>query len=239
MLPRLAVIVLVFALTNASLAAWENCEPIDHSGEYEDRFGRSRLARTDADLRELFENPTVIQSSAIRTDEEGAAVETLTETHAVFPVAASDMMATLTSNSMLTDFMPNLTEHEVVCRPAENVSRQRQRTDFGVLFFSLGAEYVIDVEFPFEDPDRYGSHWVLVESLDGRMAYIYGSWYFEPVVLDGAEVAYVRHYVRSGLTTRVPGVRAFVAPRLEGEITTLFNEFYAEAVRQHGRVARN
>ena len=197
------------------------------------------MARTESDLRELFENPTVIDSSAIRTDEDGASVETLTETHAVFPVAAADMMATLTANATLTDFMPNLTEHEVVCRPAESVSRQRQRTDFGVLFFSLGAEYVIDVEFTFDGPDRYGTHWVLVESLDGRMAYIYGSWYFETATLDGQEVTYVRHYVRSGLTTRVPGVRAFVAPRLKSEITTLFNKFYDEAVRQHGRIAGN
>lgn len=230
---------MLFALTTAAPAAWEDCEPMNHRGEYEDRFGRSSLARTESDLRELFENPTVIDSSAIRTDEDGASIETLTETHAVYPVAASDMMATLTANAILTDFMPNLSEHEVVCRPAENVSRQRQRTDFGVLFFSLGTEYVIDVEFPFEGPDRYGSHWVLVESLDGRMAYIYGSWYFETAMLDGEEVTYVRHYVRSGLTTRVPGVRAFVAPRLEPEITTLFNEFYAEAVRRHGRIAVN
>lgn len=230
---------MLFALSTVSLPGWEACEPIDHSGRYEDRFGRSRLARTEADLRELFENPTVVESSASRTDEDGARVETLTETHAVYPVAASDMMDTLTANAILTSFMPNLSEHEVVCRPAENISRQRQRTDFGVLIFSLGTEYVIDVEFTDDGPDRYGSHWVLVESLDGRMAYIYGSWYFETVTLDGEEVTYARHFVRSGLTTRVPGVRAFVAQRLEGEITSLFDAFYAETVRQHGRVARH
>jgi len=224
----------------ASLApAWQDCDPVDHEGAYEDRFGRSELARTDEQLRALYENPTVIASSATRTDEQGARIETLTETHAVLPVAAADLMQTLTANDRLTDFMPNLSDHEVVCRPAENVSRQRQRTDFGLLFFSLGTEYVIDVHYPFSGPDRYGSHWVLVDSIDGRMAFIYGSWYFEAIELDGRPATYVRHYARTGLTTSVPGVRVFIEPRLQGEITALFDAFYEEALVRHGRIAGN
>jgi hypothetical protein len=230
------IIVLAAALLGSgSLAAWEDCSPLDHSGEWEYRHERADSARTEDDLRELFENPTVIEARATRTAENDARIETLTETHAVFPVDAASMMRTLRSNDILTSFMPNLGDHEVVCRVSEDVERQRQRTDFGLLIFSLGTEYVIDVEYVDRGPEVYSSRWVLVESLDGRMSYLYGSWYFESIVLDGEPATYVRHYARTGLTTRVPGVRAFIERRLEGEVTHLFTAFYEEAADRFGR----
>ncbi|MFW5743892.1 MAG: hypothetical protein ACOC2D_11515 [Spirochaetota bacterium] len=230
------VIVLTAVLAGGrSLVAWEDCSPVDHAGEWEYRHERCDSARTEDELRELFENPTVIEAGATRTAEDSARIETLSETHAVFPVDAASMMQTLRSNDILTSFMPNLGDHEVVCRLSDNVERQRQRTEFGLLIFSLGTEYVIDVEYVDRGPEVYSSRWVLVESLDGRMSYLYGSWYFESIVLDGDPATYVRHYARTGLTTRAPGVRAFIERRLEGEITDLFTAFYEEASARFGR----
>ncbi|MFW5743440.1 MAG: hypothetical protein ACOC2D_09190 [Spirochaetota bacterium] len=218
-----------------ALGAWDDCEPIDHSGEWEYRHERAESARTEAQLRALFENPTVIEAAAVPTDERGASIDTLTQTHAVFPVDTASMMRTLRSNDILTSFMPNLGDHEVVCRLSDHVERQRQRTDFGRLIFKLGTEYVIDVEYVDVGPDVHSSRWALVESLDGRMSYLYGSWYFESITLDGTPATYVRHYARTGLTTRVPGVRAFIDRRLEGQVTNLFTVFYQEAARRFGR----
>lgn len=222
---------------SVSAAAWEECEPIDHSDAWEQRYGRGPDAVTTAQLRGLFESPRIVDSHAIHTDEEGASVETMTETHAVYPILPADLMATITSNERLTEFMPRLGEHSIVCHPADGLSRQRQRTEFGLLLFDLGTEYVIDVNYPSSGPDVFSSRWVLVDSLDDRMAYIYGSWYIERVELDGVPMSYVRHYVRTGLTTRVPGVRLFVERRIESEILNLFASLYEEATVQFGKVA--
>lgn len=231
-----ALIVLTASLlAPAALSAWDDCARRDHSGEWEYRHRRAESAQTNEQLRSLFENPTVIEAAATQTDERGASIDTLTQTHAVYPVDAASMMRTLRSNEILTSFMPNLGDHEVVCRLSEHVERQRQRTDFGLLMFTLGTEYVIDVEYVDLGPDVYSSRWVLVDSLDGRMSYLYGSWYFESITLDGAPATYVRHYARTGLTTRVPGVRGFIDRRLGGEITHLFKVFYEEAARRFGR----
>lgn len=239
---RVVLILLLVCIAPAAVrgedtgqSGWADCAPIDHSDEYEYRYGRADDARTDAQLRELYEKPTVRESSATRTNELGARIDTMTETHVVFATAVDHLIATLMGDERLTSFMPNLSEHELVCKPVENTYRQRQVTDFGVLMFKLGTEYVIDVQVLEDGPGDFASRWVLVESLDDRIAYVYGSWYFESLELDGRTVTYARHYVRSGLTTRVPGVRVFIARRLDKEIRNLFSAFYDETVRRFGR----
>lgn len=217
----------------------DDCVPTHTRSEFEHRFGRSPLARTAEALRALVGRPTVIESGATRTDEDGASLQTMTETHAVYPVRARSLMATLNDPDALLRFVPNLGDHEIVCVPDSSMSRQRQRVDFNVLLFELGTEYVIDVRYVDQGPDVYSSNWVLVDSPDGRMAFIYGSWYFEDIEVDGRPMAYVRHYARTGLTSRVPGLRLFVAGRLEDEITGLFEALYTETARVHGRTASN
>lgn len=217
--------------------AWDRCVFIDHAAAWEDRHGRAPSATTQDELRALFENPTVIESAAVATDEAGASIETRTETHAVYPVSTTAMTTMLTTEEILESFMPNLGDHEVVCQLTDSIQRQRQSTDFGVLIFTLATEYVIDVETVAHDEQTFASRWVLVDSLDERMAYIYGSWYFEAVTLDGRPATYVRHYGRTGLTTRVPGVRHFIDRRLENEITNLFTVFYEATAERYGRTA--
>jgi hypothetical protein len=233
----LCLLALSVSLSAPALFADEDCARVDHEGEWESRHGRAPSAENEDELRALFERPTAIEAVAERTDEAGARIETRTETHAVYPVDAAALMETLTDDETLVGFMPNLGEHEILCEFPDNVERQRQRTDFGLRVFRLGTEYIIDVQYLRDSPDTHASRWVLVDSVDGRMAYIYGSWYFESVTLDGAEATYVRHYARTGLTTRVPGVRLFVDRRLEREITNLFTVLYEEAARRFGRTA--
>ncbi|MFW5683984.1 MAG: hypothetical protein ACOC1I_03960 [Spirochaetota bacterium] len=215
---------------------WRTCAVPDYTGEYEYRHERATDARTQDDLRALYENPTVIRAYTESASEGGAAIETLTETHAVFPIRAESILATLQDDDTLTTFVPNLGDHEVVCRFADNHFRQRQRTDFGFLFLRFSSEYVIDVEYVDYGPGEYGSRWVLVESIDGQIAYNYGSWYFEEIMLDGRRATYVRHYARTGLTSGFPGAQLVVGGRLEGEMRNLFRVFYEETVRRYGRV---
>lgn len=213
---------------------WEACAAIEH--EYRDRFGRAPSARTDAELRSLLENPTFLHAGASHaSDDTGATVDIMTETHAVYPVRAADLNLTFGENEDLPSYMPNLSRHEVICHPTRGVSRQRQTTDFGVLVFSLGSDYIIDVEYVHTGPQAYSSRWALVESLDGRLAYLYGSWYFESVRIDGMEATYVHHFARTGLTTSVPGVRAFAGRRADDGIIDVFDAVFEETARRFGR----
>ncbi len=225
-------------LVSAAAGAEDACMPSDRADEYEDRFGRSPLAASVSQLRELYQNPTVIEARVSRTTEDGASIETLTETHVVLPVAAGDFMGILKDEEAMRDAIPNLRDHEIICHLSPTRYRQRQKTEFPVLLFNLGTEYVLDLEFTSLGPDVYSSRWILVESIDGRMAYIYGSWFLEAIELDGQTVTYVRHYARTGLTTRVPGVRGFIQRRVEGEVVSLIDSVYQAAVGRSGGVGK-
>lgn len=212
------------------------CEPVASPAEFEDRFGRAPSARTAEDLVALMENPTLLHAAAEHTDgPNDATINIMTETHVVYPVRASDLARVFAEDAPLIDYMPNLAEHEIICRPAGNVTRTRQRVDFGPIIFSLGTEYIIDVQHLAKGPDVYANRWMLVESLDGRLAYNYGSWYYESVEVAGIPATYVHHYARGGLTTRVPGVRFFANRRAGGSVIEVLEAAYAEAVRRFGR----
>jgi hypothetical protein len=212
----------------------EPCRPVDH--DFRDRFGRAPTARTQAQLKALFENPTFLRSGATHTDgPNDATIDILTESHVVYPIRVADVNAAFGEYQDLPSFVPNLLEHVVMCHPSPGISRQRQRTGFKLLVFSLGSDYVIDVEYVHNGPNAYSSRWVMVKSLDGRLAYLYGSWYFEAVRIDGVEATYVHHYGNTGLTTRVPGVRAFVDRRVDDGIRDVLAAVYEETVRRFGR----
>ncbi len=229
-LTTLLALLLPLPVTVAQAA--EPCAPSTAGLRFESRHARLPSATSADALRSLVESPVVFARSATFTNEDGARIQTLTEAHAVYPINPAHMMAGLQDAARLTGFMPNLAEHEVVCSLDGVSSRQRQRTDFGVLVFSLGAEYLIDVLHVETGPETFASQWALVDSVDGRLGFLYGSWFFESVDVDGTPMTYVRHYVRTGLTTRVPGVRGFVNGRLESQIVGVFEALYAEAIRR-------
>lgn len=212
------------------------CTPTAGEADFESRFGRAPSARRPDQLEVLLENPRFMHAGATRADgTNGATVDVMTESHVVFPVRVADLLEVFAEDAPMTDYMPNLAVHEVLCRPAPNVSRHRQRVDFGPIIFSLGTEYVIDVHYLETGPDVFASRWTLVDSVDGRLAYNLGSWYFESVQIDGRDATYVRHYARTGLTTRVPGVRFFANRRAAGGVKDVLDAAYKEAVRRFGK----
>jgi hypothetical protein len=212
------------------------CAPPAGNADFESRFGRAPSARRPAQLAALLENPSFMHAGATRADgTNGATVDVMTESHVVFPVRVADLIQVFSEDAPMTEYMPNLAVHEVVCRPAPNVSRHRQRVDFGPIIFSLGTEYVIDVHYLVTGPEVFASRWTLVDSVDGRLAYNLGSWYFESVQIDGHDATYVRHYARTGLTTRVPGVRFFANRRAAGGVEDVLDAAYNEAVRRFGK----
>ena len=211
------------------------CAPSVPPDELQYRFGLAPGHSSAVELVELIENPTVFVSDAraAGSDDPAATIVT-TETHAVYPIRPGSLAAILRDDDDLADIVPDLVVHETICEHSPSMIKQYQRTEFHVLFFTFGTEYLIDAYYALNGPDEYGSYWGMYESLDGKLAYQYGSWYFRSIELDGREYTYARHYIYSGVTSRVPGLRIVAQRSAGGRVVEMFDALYAEAVRRHG-----
>ena len=199
------------------------------------RFGFAGSVQDDSDLLALLENPTVFTVEAVPAgDDDPAATVATTEAHVLYPIRAEALAETLNDAESLTRFIPDLVIHETLCRNGPHMIKQLQRTEFHVLFFTFGTEYLIDVHYVINGPEEYGSYWGMYESLDGKLAYQYGSWYFRNVVIDGRQYAYVRHFTMNGLNSRIPGLRMIIERQADERIIEMIDAIYREAVRRYG-----
>jgi hypothetical protein len=203
--------------------------------EFQFRFGFAPGATREEELRDLIEQPVVFRMEAVPAPSgSDAATLITTETHAVYPVEPGAMVAVLKDESHLTDIMPDLVVHETICRHSATMIKQRQRTEFRVLFFRFGTEYLIDIHYALESENEYGSYWGMYESLDGRLSHQFGSWYFHAVEIDGQPYPYVRHFITTGVTSRVPGLRMVTERSAPGRVIAMFDAVYRETVRRYG-----
>lgn len=203
--------------------------------EFMYRFGVVPGIQDDSDLLALLENPTVLTVEAVPArDDDTAATVVTTETHALYPVDALAIVNVLKDNETLVGILPDLVIHETLCASGSDMRKERQRTEFRVLFFTFGTEYLIDVLYAINGPEEYGSYWGMYESLDGKLAYQYGSWYFRNVSIDGRQYTYVRHFIRTGVNSRVPGLRMIIRSNAGKRVTTMIDAIYREAVRRYG-----
>ena len=199
------------------------------------RFGVVPGIQGDSDLLALLENPTVLTVEAVPAgDDDTAATVVTTETHALYPVDALAIVNVLKDTETLVGIIPDLAIHETLCTSGSDMRKEWQRTEFRVLFFTFGTEYLIDVHYAINGPEEYGSYWGMYESLDGKLAYQYGSWYFRNVSIRGRQYTYVRHFIRTGVNSRVPGLRMIIRSNAGKRVTTMIDAIYREAVRRYG-----
>jgi len=236
MRPQLAAFLLVaFGATGLTPAVWAQCSPSIPADEFVYRFGVADSIGSDSGLLALLETPTVLTAEAVPAGEgDPAATVATTETHALYPIAAEAMVETLKDAEALTDFIPDLAIHETICGDGQDLIKQFQRTEFNVLFLTFGTEYLIDVYYAINGPEEFGSYWGMYESLDGKLAYQYGSWYFKNVVIDGRQYTYVRHFTTNGVNTRIPGLRLIIERSAGGRIAEMIDAIYREAVSRYG-----
>jgi hypothetical protein len=232
--PAASIFVVVLLLAGAA-SGWSQCVPSVPQADFVYRFGLADGIRSDADLLVLLENPMVITSQARATEPgDPAATIATTDTHVLYPIEAQSIVATLNDAESLTGFIPDLAIHETLCRNGPDMVKQFQRTEFNVLFFTFGTEYLIDVHFALNGPQEYGTYWGMYESVDGKLAYQYGSWYFKNVVIDGRQYAYVRHFTTSGVNSRIPGLRIIIERSAGDRIIEMLDAIYREAASRYG-----
>lgn len=228
----LALLALPGSLSAEDAAPCAPAVPID---SFQYRFGLAGGWMPESELAALIENPTVIHADAFPAGRNDPAATIVTaETHAVYPIQPDAMARLLKDDDSLASIVPDLKIHETICEYGPDMIKQHQRAEFRVLFFSFGTEYLMDVRHALGGPDEYGSYWGMYESLDGKLAYQYGSWYFRALEIDGRPHTYVRHYIITGLTTRVPGLRLIAQRNAGAHVVQMFDALFQESVRRYG-----
>ena len=218
-------IVLIFMIPTLASA---DCVPSVPIREMEFRHGLVDGFDTEGDLRGLIEMP-MFTVSEVRPNRgnDPAALVVSTDTHVLYPVAPETMFDVLKDLASLPAVVPGLEFAVNLCK--QEFTRQHQRSEVTVLLFTVGTEYVIDLYTPLEGPNEWGTYWGLSESLDGKMAYQFGSWYFRSVVIDDQEYTYVRHYLNNGFTFRVPGINSLVKRNAKDRVLAVLDSVYREA----------
>ncbi len=229
--------IVLLALPNA---AWPDtvtsgCTPSVPLHEFKYRFGLAPDHTSYPELVALIENPIPfkVEARAAGRDDPAATIIT-TETHAVYPISPDAMLRVLKDYEALPEIIPDLVVDETICEHSSGMVKQRQRTEFRILFFTFGTEYLIDAYYVLNGPEEYGGYWGMYDSVDGKLAYQYGSWYFRRITLNGRAYTYVRHYIYSGVTTRVPGLRLIAQRNARSRVVEMFDALYAESVRRYG-----
>jgi hypothetical protein len=159
-----------------SAAVWgdsitSECMPSVPRHEFRYRFGFATGYTSHAELVDLIENPTpyIVEARAAGRDDPAATVIT-TETHAVYPIRPDAMFLLLQDSEALPDLIPDLVVDDTICEHSSGMIKQRQRTEFRVLFFTFGTEYLIDAHYVLNGPEEYGGYWGMYDSVDGRRA---------------------------------------------------------------------
>ena len=123
--------------------------------EFMYRFGVVPGIQDDSDLLALLENPTVLTVEAVPAgDDDTAATVVTTETHALYPVDALAIVNVLKDTETLVGIIPDLAIHETLCTSGSDMRKEWQRTEFRVLFFTFGTEYLIDVHYAINGPEE-------------------------------------------------------------------------------------
>jgi hypothetical protein len=131
--------------------------------------------------------------------------------HVLFPQQFEAFRNAIRDIDRQDEFLPNLEVSEVRCSDGNPVTYAlvQQKLAFRFLFFSREYEYVLHY---FLDettgPDAaFNVWWHLAESLDGKIIATDGSWYFEPVVVDGRSYTYMAYGTRTVFREEKTGLR--------------------------------
>jgi hypothetical protein len=168
------------------------------------------------DLEALADQPgePLLVEKNIRTLSNSAQgeLEARLHMHALFRENIEHFKGAIRDIERQENFLPRLKASEVMCSNGRPVTyaRVRQKLEFRFLIFSREYEYVLHyfLEGPAETRAELNVWWRLAEPLDEQIAAIDGSWYFEPVVVDGVSYTYMAYGTHTVFREEKMGLRA-------------------------------
>jgi hypothetical protein len=156
--------------------------------------------------------------------------------HALFREDIQDFKTAIRDIDRQEEFLPNLEASEVLCSTGRPVSyaRVRQKLEFRFLIFSRKYEYILHyfLEGPAETRGELNVWWKLAEPLDDQIVTNDGSWYFEPVVVDGVSYTYMAYGTHTVFQEEKMGLRAALDRFSERNAAAAMRALQAEAVER-------
>lgn len=210
----------------------QSCEPPQGM---EDAWG-FRAHDLDALVSEPGEPRLVEKNIRTLSNSEQGELEARLHMHALFRADIEDFKAAIRDIDRQENFLPKLEASEVLCSdgPPVNYARVRQELEFRFLIFSREYEYVLHyfLEGPAESGAELNVWWTLAEPLDDQITATDGSWYFEPVVVDGVSYTYMAYGTHTVFREEKMGLRAALDRFSERNAAAAMRALQAEAVER-------
>lgn len=199
-------LLLLFLIPGVTYA--QSCEPPQ---EMDDAWG-FRAQDLEALASEPGEPRLVEKNIRILNNNAQGELEARLHMHALFREDIGDFKTAIRDIDRQDEFLPNLEASEVLCSDGRPVTyaRVRQKLAFRFLIFSREYEYILHyfLEGPAESGAELNVWWKLDEPIDDQIVATDGSWYFEPVVVDGVSYTYMAYGTRTVFRERKMGLRA-------------------------------
>ncbi|NBF41119.1 MAG: hypothetical protein GVY14_11970 [Spirochaetes bacterium] len=181
--------------------------------------------------------PRLVEKN-IRTlnNSEQGELEARLHMHALFGENIAHFKSAIRDIERQENFLPRLEASEVLCSSGRPVTyaRVRQKLEFRFLIFSREYEYIL--HYSLEGPAGSGAElnvwWTLAEPIDDQITATDGSWYFEPVVVDGVSYTYMAYGTHTVFREERMGLRAALDRFSERNAAAAMRALQAEAAER-------
>jgi hypothetical protein len=158
---------------------------------------------------------------------------TLTDFHALYPIEMKYFARSISDVPNEAKFVPHLTESSLLCSTGSNpvYFRQKARFDFDYIFYRTYYVCILEL-FLGKSADGKGIcfDYQMESALEGSLSFVAGSWYLEPVVLEGKPYTYSRYYLMTSVVG-IPGIVKFLIRSFPGiEMPAIMNAYFNHAM---------
>lgn len=210
---NITIILFILLTAITGLNAQENLSK-SYSNIYEYKDGIAPFSS----LIELLDNPTVIESQIQPVKKDGKKLlNTLFDTHAVFDIPIYKLINLVLDLENEQNVFPRMVYTEDLNPSDPPWSPHLQKVKIYFKFGGFGQEYnyIFDKIPKLREDGSFLIKWNLHESIDGKLDFIFGSWYMKEIFYKGYKYTYVRNYIHYGIINYPPYV--FLAIKLGGK----------------------
>ena len=149
----------------------------------------------------LIDNPTKVEMNLTSWKVEGRRIiRSETDLHSIIPVPIDHVLAVLLDYAGAENMFPRVRESILLERSPNPFDRQTVQIDLGIKVLGFGDVYSYVVNnWVDEEFGAYTQKFNMERSIDDKLYQVLGNYYIEPVVVDGIDCTYIRHYAIVGI----------------------------------------
>jgi hypothetical protein len=220
-----------------AISLWAECKPSsDTAFDFQVRFS----VADQADFSAIFNNPKSIENLVYEQRFKGEyRVVAETDFHAVYPIELRFIEQVIKEIDDQENISPSIAESRLICSSTVEqypYFRQRLLTKFSFLVFTATYENILNIFYELPPDNTFRVKFTLDDSIDGQMLRSCGSWYLEPVFINGEKHTYFRYYNMNMFTEEPTGLRFALEHLLAGQIRKTLEGVYEEAMARKGEI---